>query len=30
MDAFTDVKAEDLVLINNSCYEISGLRKSRE
>ena len=27
--AFTHVKAEDLVLINNSCYEISGLRKSK-
>ena len=30
MDAFTDVKAEDLALVNNLCYEISDLRKSRE
>eukprot|EP00956_Cyclotella_meneghiniana_P042385 scaffold248440_cov56-Cyclotella_meneghiniana.AAC.6 len=28
VDAFTDVKAEELALIKNLCYEIIGLRKS--
>ena len=27
-EAFTDVKADDLVLIKNSCYDFIGLRKS--
>ena len=27
-EAFTDVKADDLVFIKNSCYDFIGLRKS--